>query len=291
MPTFTQRFRPIALVLSICAIQALAACGGGGGGAASSASSSGTTATTTGSSGTTTAGGSGTTTTGGSSGGSTSTTGGAVAVVAHTIEVNTYGSGTSPMTTPAITTPASGSLILVQVLTGHEPTFAGLSDDKGNHYIEIGGPQTYAGGAGSYLFACANAAGGAGHTWTLTKASGYGSDEATIYVVVLAGASGVGSWSYSGTSAYSGTPIATTAANSMVVSFWGPADYTGAVNTYTPPAGWTKGDSNIHSANENTGADAWKTVAKSGTTVNATWTAATAITDPTGSMWLVEARP
>lgn len=277
MTILAQRIRPIALVLSICAVQALAACGGGGG-TAGGASVPGSSAT--GSSGSSATGGSGTT-----------ATGGGVAVVAHTFKADASGSGTSPMTTPAITTPSSGSLILVQVLTQNPGTFADLTDDKGNPYVRIGARQTYAGSAGSDLFACTNAKGGAGHTWTLTKAAGYAANEASIYVVVLAGSSGIGNWSYGSSSAYGGTPIATSAAGSMVVSFWGPADYTGAVNTYTPPAGWTKGDSNVHSTNENTGADAWTTVARSGTTVNAIWSAATAITDPSGSMWLVEARP
>ncbi len=276
MPALTQRIRPFALMLSICAVQALAACGGGGGATP------------------TTAGGSGTTTTGGTSpAGSPSSTGtsGTVDVVAHTFKANATGSGSSPMTTPAITTPGAGSLILVQVLTQNPGTFAGLSDNKGNHYVEIGTAQTYAGGAGSELFACPDAVGGPGHTWTLTKPPGYETNEASIYVVVLAGSSGVGNWSYSGSSAYGGAPIMTTASNSVVVSFWGPADYTGAVNTYTPPPGWIKGDSNVNSANETTGADAWSTVAVAGSPVDPIWSAATAITNPTGSMWLVEAKP
>lgn len=273
MPALTQGIRSFALMLSICAVRALAACGGGGGTSAPSAPPA---------------------TTGGTSpAGSPSSTGTSrtVGVVAHTFKADAIGSGTSPMTTPAITTPSSGSLILVQVLTQNPGTFAGLSDNKGNHYVEIGTPQTYAGGAGSELFACTDAVGGPDHSWALTKPPGYETNEASVYVVALAGSSGVGNWSYSGTSAYGGAPITTTAANSVVVSFWGPADYTGAVNTYTPPAAWIKGDSNVNSANETTGADAWTTVATAGTGVDPIWSAATAITDPTGSMWLVEAKP
>jgi hypothetical protein len=71
----------------------------------------------------------------------------------------------------------------------------------GNKYVQIGSAETYAGSAGSYLFACTNAVGGAGQTWSLTKSSGYASNEATIYVVVLSGAGGIAPWGYSKPSA------------------------------------------------------------------------------------------
>lgn len=285
MHSDTQRFRLLTLAfLSFLCVAALTACGGGTA-SATTASSSATTASGGGGPANTASAPTTTPT------GSTSSNAGPVTVVAHTLAVNAAGSGTSPMTTPAVTTPASGSLILVQVLTQGPGTLSGLSDNKGNHYVQIGQSQTYAGSAGSYLFACENAIGGTGQTWSLTKSSGYADNEASIYVVVLAGASTVGNWSYANTSANSGAPMTTTAANSIVVSFWGPSDYTGAVNTYTPPAGWTKGDSNRNSSNENTGADAWMTVPTNGTRINPTWSAATPITDPRSSMWLVEAKP
>jgi hypothetical protein len=146
------------------------------------------------------------------------------------------------------------------------------------------------------LFECANARGGPGQTWTLTKnPNGYATNEATLFVVVLSGASQIGNWSYSNTSDYSGSTIRTTAANSVVVSFWGPADYTGSTsdpdNSYAPPTGWTLGDSAVDALNQNSGADAWITVPSSGSSVNPTWSAANAINNPTSSMWLVEVKP
>jgi hypothetical protein len=217
----------------------------------------------------------------------------ALQVAQYTFKAQASGLGTSPMTTPAVTTPASGSLILVQVLTQNPGTFAGLTDNKGNTYVNIGGAQTYAGNAGSYLYACVNAVGGANQTWSLTKPSGYGSNEASIYVVVISGASGIGAWSYSNTRPYSGSAITTSAANSLVVSFWGPSDYTGGTNSYTPPSGWTKGNSNTNASNENTGADAWALVPNAGAGVNPIWTSGNPLgsSGTDGSMWLVEVKP
>jgi hypothetical protein len=201
------------------------------------------------------------------------------------------------MTTPSVTTPTSGSLILVQVLTQTVGTFAGLRDNMGNTYVAVGSPQTYAGvGAESLLFKCENAKGGPDQSWSLTKnLNGYASNEASIFVTVLSGASKVGAWSYSDASAFSGAAITTTAANSIVVSFWGPADFTGSQsspnNKYIQPAGWTGGDFANNALNANGGADAWLSVPSSGTSVNATWTAQNPDLQPTGSMWLVEVNP
>ena len=200
------------------------------------------------------------------------------------------------MTTPAVNTPTAGAVILVQVLTQNTGTLSSLTDNMGNTYARLGGAQTYAGvGAGSYLYACVNARGGNGHTWSLIKTPTYGDNEATLFVVVLAGSSGLGRYTYSNTqSNNSATPLVTTAANSLVVSFWGPADFTGSpsapTNDYSPPTGWTRLDIGNNSLNSNSGADAWQTVAAAGTSVNPMWSAQTPINNPTSSMWLVEVK-
>ena len=201
------------------------------------------------------------------------------------------------MTTPAVNTPASGSIILVQVLTQNTGTLSGLTDNMGNTYTRIGGAQTYAGvGAGSYLYACINCKGGAGQTWSLIKTPTYETNEATLFVVVLSGASSLGSVTYSNTKANdSASPLTTTGPNSLVVSFCGPADFTGSqadpTNDYYAPGGWTRLDIGNNSLNSNSGADAWQTVPNAGTTVNPMWSAQTAINNPTSSMWLVEVKP
>ena len=222
---------------------------------------------------------------------------GVVNVAAHALKVDVSGIGTSPMTTPPVNTPASGSIILVQVLTQNTGTFSRLTDNKGNTYTRIGNAQTYAGvGAGSYLYACVNAKGGAGQTWSLIKMPSYEDNEATLFVVVLSGASALGETTYSNTrSNNSAQPLVTTGPNSLVVSFWGPADFTGSqsdpTNVYNAPAGWTRLDMGNNSLNSNSGADAWQTVPNAGTTINPEWSAETAINNPTSSMWLVEVKP
>lgn len=220
-----------------------------------------------------------------------------IAIAAHTLKVDVSGVGTSPMTTPPINTPASGSIILVQVLTQNGGTFSSLTDNKGNTYSRIGSAHTYAGvGAGSYLYACVNAKGGTGQTWSLNKTPTYENNEATLFVVVLSGASALGQATYSDTRTYdSAHPIQTSGPDSVVVSFWGPADFTGSqsapTNVYTPPAGWARLDMGNNSLNSNSGADAWQTVPVAGTIVNPIWSAQTAITYSTSSMWLVEVKP
>ena len=201
------------------------------------------------------------------------------------------------MTTPPVNTPATGSIILVQVLTQGGGTFSSLRDNKGNTYTRLLGPQSYAGiGAGSYLYACVNAKGGSGQTWSLIKTPSYEDNEATLFVVVLSGASDLGQVTYSNThSNDSATPLVTTGPNSLVVSFWGPADYTGSssspTNDYYAPAGWTRLDIGNNSLNSNSGADAWQFVPTAGSSVNPMWSARTAIDNPTSSMWLVEVKP
>ncbi len=261
MPSITRNFGRIIAIASAIGLAALLACGGGGGG-------------------------------GGSSVGKNQ--GGPPFAGMHTFKADESGFGTSPMTTPAVTTPATGALILVQVLTQSTGTLQGLSDNRGNSYVSVGGPKAYATNnvAGSYLFVAANAVGGVGHTWSLTKTAGNQADEATIFVVVFpagSAARSLGAWSYANTAAYGGAAITTTAADSNVASFFGPADYSGSVNDYTPPAGWTKLDQVPYSNQHNSGASAVLTVPVSGTVVNPTWRAAHSF--GTGSsLWLVEVK-
>ncbi|WP_245800357.1 hypothetical protein [Thiomonas intermedia] len=306
------RYRAVQFSTVLLSAVLLAGCGGGSGSAASaqadqatpivtpddSSVQAGTTVTSSApSTSSATNGGSSGSTTGSGGTSSPSNPVGAVTIAAHTLKVDVSGIGKSPMTTPAVSTPASGSIILVQVLTQNTGTFSGLTDNKGNTYTRIGNAQTYAGvGAGSYLYACVNAKGGTGQTWSLIKTPSYEDNEATLFVTVLSGASGLGAWTYSDTHANdSAKPLTTTGPNSLVISFWGPADFTGSssdpTNVYTPPSGWTRLDMGNNSLNSNSGADAWQTVPVAGTSVNPMWSAEDAIDNPTSSMWLVEVKP
>ncbi len=218
-----------------------------------------------------------------------------VVVLAQAFAANAAGTRLAVLSTPPVATPESGVLVLVQVLTQNTATLAALRDNQGNVYRPVGSLQTYAGTtAGTALYVCAAARGGAAQSWSLVKAAGHEADEATLYVVVLGGARGIGAWSFSNVVPYgSRLPITTTADGSVVVSFWGPADYSGSAtnpnNVYTPPPGWALGGSNPNGFNQNSGAFAWLPVAKAGTLVNPEWSSRKSVQGD-GSMWLVEVR-
>ncbi len=97
------------------------------------------------------------------------------------------GEGTSPCSV-SIDTQASGSSI-VAFMFGYQPGYAVGTDSKGNT-LTSQGTQGYSGGQwsgyGIEAFVKANAAGGAGHTVSMTK--GTPSDESTILVCEAIGA-------------------------------------------------------------------------------------------------------
>ncbi len=205
-------------------------------------------------------------------------------------------STTSPLITAGITTPASGSTIIVNLLTESTSTapVSNFSDSYGNAWTLVA-TNYYAGGTAangsfpSYLLKCVNAKGGPNHTFQLVKNSVQ--DECTIYAVVLNGGD-IGNWTADTTGTYAGT-VTTSGANSTVLSFWSPND-TGAAgytDNYHAPSGWVQMANNNNAYNSMSGADAYLSpVAAAGTAITATWTA-----DNTGgginpgqSMYMVE---
>lgn len=218
-----------------------------------------------------------------------------VAVAAHAYAANSAGTEMPVLTTPPVATPQS-ALVLVQVLTQSPATLQAIRDSRGNVYRPIGTGQTYSDqAAGTFLFVSQHAQGGAAQTWSLVKAPGHAADEASLYVVVLSGASNIGAWGFSNTTPYGlRSPLTTTAANSMVVSFWGPADYSGSardpLNPYFAPPGWTPGGQNDNGYNQCSGAYAWTRVAAAGTVLDAQWSSKKSV-KANGSMWMVEATP
>lgn len=216
-------------------------------------------------------------------------------VAAHAYAANSAGTDLPVLTTPPVTTPSHGALVLVQVLTQSPATLQAVQDNRGNVYSPIGSMQTYSDQkAGTALFVGRNVQGGAGQTWSLVKAPGHGADEASLYVVVLTGASDVGAWGFSNTTPYGlRTPLETTAADSLVVSFWGPADYSSSArdpyNPYLAPAGWTFGGQNDNGYDQCSGAYAWVRVAAAHTVLDPQWSSKKSV-KANGSMWLVEVR-
>ena len=218
-----------------------------------------------------------------------------VAVAAHAYAANAAGTVLPVLSTPPVATPARGALVLVQVLTQSPATLQSVQDNLGNVYRPVGSMQTYSQQhAGTALYASVDAKGGAGQSWSLVKAAGHTADEASLYVVVLHGAHAIGAWAFSNTAPYGlRTPLTTTTAGSIVVSFWGPADYSGSardpLNPYAPPAGWTLGGQNDNGYNQCSGAYAWTRVPAAGTVLDPQWRAKKSV-EADGSMWLVEAR-
>lgn len=218
-----------------------------------------------------------------------------VSVAAHAFAANSAETDLPVLTTPPLTAP-QGALVLVQTLTQSPATLQAIRDNKGNVYRRIGPVQTYSDQhAGTFLFVSENTKGGAAQTWSLVKAEGHAADEASLYVVVLNGARGIGAWGFSNTAPYGlRTPLTTTAAKSVVVSFWGPADYSGSardpLNPYVAPPGWTLGGQNDNGYNQCSGAYAWTHVAAAGTVLDPRWSSKKSV-KANGSMWLVEATP
>lgn len=188
------------------------------------------------------------------------------------------GSTTSPLITAGITTPATGSTIIVNLLTQSTSTapVGNFSDSYGNTWTLVA-TNYYAGGTAgngefpSYLLKCVNAKGGPNHTFQLTKNSVQ--DECTIYAVVLNGGD-IGNWTVNTTGTYAGS-VTTSGPNSTVLSFWSPNDTgaSGYVDNYHAPSGWTQMANNNNAYNSMSGADAYLSVPTSGTAVTATWTA------------------
>lgn len=71
------------------------------------------------------------------------------------------------ITTPSVTTQASGSAFYVMIEYHSGLTVTGVTDNKGNTYTKIGSTWTETSANGERWY-CANGVGGTGHTFTLT---------------------------------------------------------------------------------------------------------------------------
>lgn len=214
-------------------------------------------------------------------------------VVAHTVKADVSAQGTSPMVTPAIDT-TGATHILAQLLTQGLGTYGSITDSYGNTWTQVGSTHGYAGiNAGSYLFECADPVVGPGHTFQLNKQPAYADNEASLWIVALGNTAGRGAYSYDGANTNTGS-VTTTGPNSLVVQFWGPADYSGGGNIFTQPPGWTELDPVDYSSgysfaatgNMNTGSNAYVDAPTQGA-ITGTWSASLTV-QSTQSMWTVE---
>lgn len=157
--------------------------------------------------------------------------------------------GATSVTTAGVATSASGSTFVLAVVTRSAGggTFVSIGDNKSNSYSIIGSEQISGGGfVWCRLYRCENAAGGAGHTFTVTVS---GSQEITLFALEITGAAAASfdktNQASDATSPYnSGSTPTTGQANELIVGFLGgdsgsnPATHT--INNSTPSAGsWT----------------------------------------------------
>ena len=129
--------------------------------------------------------------------------------------------GRATISTPSLSTGATGSTILVSVGRGVFSAFAPPTDNKANGtYLQLGEAHTYTRytSSGTALYAAANAKGGAGHVITSTTPT---SDEITMAAVEVKGTQVV---DFEWREVLMGNPITsgsvTTTGPATLVAFW-----------------------------------------------------------------------
>ena len=158
---------------------------------------------------------------------------------------NRNGVSVSPLSTSALATSVSGSTLLACVGRGVVSTQSAPTDNKGNTFQQIGAAHAYTNwsSSGTALYACAAAAGGAGHQITVAKP--VASDETTATAIEIAGGGVIRDVQWR--EVLRGNPITsptvTTRGPAVIVAWWwGDAD----VNfdkTAVPDSGFTVVDS------------------------------------------------
>lgn len=93
---------------------------------------------------------------------------------------------TSPQTTAGVTTQASGSTFVVDVIMT-SLYLQSVTDNKGNTYTLDSTVANYSGDFDLLRYICANGTGGAGHTVSITKTGGAETAEVTAFFVELVG--------------------------------------------------------------------------------------------------------
>ena len=203
---------------------------------------------------------------------------------AHGLVFTRLADGPTTLETPALSTFAAGSTIVVGVGRGDNRFFAAPTDNMGNgDYPQLGidRPYTLWPGSGTALYALQDAAGGDGHVISTTKPI---DDEVTMAVVEVYGnqvEDFVWNEVLSGQPLTSGS-VTTSGPATLVAYWWGDADMAGE-KTAVPDGGFTVIESILESGALVQCALAVAHVDAAGT-YNVTWTA----TPQQGAqMWLV----
>ena len=215
--------------------------------------------------------------------GSTSTLAGSAArgsVINHALAVDFMNAGGSTLSTPAMTTSATGSIIIASVGRGAISDFATstVSDNKGNgNYTKQGATNAYVGfpTSGTALYAKINAAGGTGHIVIASKPTP--TDEVTLVTTEVPGVNTIvdSKWNATANAATNTSSTVTTTGPATLVAFWWGEDGSGNLDFSALSTGWTLLDktSSLASNHVQTGS-AIRQVAGAGT-YSITWTPTT----------------
>lgn len=217
--------------------------------------------------------------------------GGTPTIDAHAGVEREYGAGGGTMTTSGVTTTSGDALVLF--VSGEGCANLGVSDSKGNSYVEVGTFQAFAGDSGctmgneqgcfyTWVYAAVGATvGGASHTFSYRQAScGSGGGEADLLAVAVKGAAGIDAFVQQRVTSYA--PIApspgvvTSCPNDLVLAFdednsnlGGTETYAASAKDVTTSAGLTATvlDGDTHKIDLSMGgADSWFYAATSGDT-------------------------
>lgn len=187
------------------------------------------------------------------------------------------------ISTPAFTTQASGSTLVVSVGRGKVSATAVPTDNKSNTYQQLGATHTYTRytTSGTAVYAVPGAAGGAGTAVTVSNAA---QDEITIAAVEVTGATHVQDqqWTEQLQAPLQSKSVTTTGPATLVAFWWGDAPEP-MVKTATPNNGFTVIDSILDSGALVQCAVAVKNVAAAGT-YDVTWVATPA---QGAQLWLI----
>ena len=164
---------------------------------------------------------------------------------AHGLNYNRNGVVAAPLSTPSMTTRASGSSLLACVGRGVYADHVPPTDNKGNAYAQLGTGHTYKlwTSSGTALYACEQAVGGAGHVVTAAKRSA--ADETTLSVIEIANGGMVREVKWK--EVLAGSPLTsqsvTTTGPAVIVAWWWGDAAEPSNKTAVPDNGFTVVDS------------------------------------------------
>lgn len=180
----------------------------------------------------------------------------------------------APLSTASMATRAAGSTVLVCVGRGLVRGHSRPTDNKGNNYVQLDTSHVYTLwlGSGTALYACEQAAGGAGHVVTAAKPTP--ADETTLSAVEIVNGGVVREVKWNEVlagNALTSQSVTTSGPALLVAWWWGDADSQN-IKTAVPDSGFTVIDSILEQGALVQCAVAVRQVSAAGT-YQVTWTA------------------